>query len=35
MARSLKDFDANVRAVEEHYDGRILLAEDLACFPLD
>ena len=31
MARSLRNLDANVDAVRGAYDGRIVLAEDLAC----
>jgi ribonuclease BN (tRNA processing enzyme) len=34
MARSLRNLDANIEAVREHYDGRILVAEDLACIPI-
>ena len=34
MARSLRDLDGNVQRVKESYDGSILLAEDLACFPV-
>jgi len=31
MARSLRNLDANVDAVRDAYDGRVVLAEDLAC----
>ncbi len=34
MARSLRDLDGNVARVRDNYDGDILLAEDLACFPV-
>jgi ribonuclease BN (tRNA processing enzyme) len=34
MARSLRDLDSNVQHVAASYDGDILLAEDLACFPV-
>jgi ribonuclease BN (tRNA processing enzyme) len=35
MARSLRRLDDNVAAVEARYDGRVLLAEDLACYSMD
>ncbi len=31
MARSLRDIDRNVALVREGYDGKVILAEDLAC----
>ena len=31
MARSLRDFDANVALVRKHYDGEVVTAEDLLC----
>ncbi len=31
MARSLRELDSNVALVQERYDGRIVLAEDLMC----
>ncbi len=31
MARSLEDIDGNVTAVQRHFDGRVVLAEDLSC----
>lgn len=34
MARSLRDLEGNVASVMKSYDGGILLAEDLACFPV-
>lgn len=34
MARSLRDLEGNVAGVAKNYDGDILLAEDLACFPV-
>ena len=34
MARSLRDLDANVERVREHYKGDIVLAEDLLCVAL-
>lgn len=34
MARSLRDLDGNVQRVAANHDGDILLAEDLACFPV-
>ena len=34
MARSLRDLDANVDRVRAHYDGDVVLAEDLACVRL-
>ena len=34
MARSLRDLDGTVQHVAAGYDGDILLAEDLACFPI-
>lgn len=35
MARSLRDLDANLAAVSAGYNGRILVADDLACVGLD
>jgi hypothetical protein len=35
MARSLRDLDANIALVREHYDGPVQVAEDLMCIPLD
>ena len=35
MARSLADLDSNLAAVAARYKGRIVLAEDLACLPLE
>ncbi len=34
MARSLRDLDGNVQSVAASYDGDVLLAEDLGCFPV-
>lgn len=34
MARSLRDLDGNVGHVAKSYEGDILLAQDLACFPV-
>ncbi len=34
MARSLRDLDGNVQRVADSYDGDILLAEDLGCYPI-
>ncbi len=34
MARSLRDLDGNVQHVANGYDGDILLADDLVCFPV-
>ena len=34
MARSLRDFEGNVHHVATHYDGDILPADDLGCFPV-
>ena len=34
MARSLRDLEGNVASVASKFDGDILLAEDLACFPV-
>jgi ribonuclease BN (tRNA processing enzyme) len=34
MARSLRDLDANVDVVRGTYDGRVVLAQDLACLPV-
>ncbi len=34
MARSLRNLAGNIESVREHYDGELLLAEDLACIPL-
>jgi ribonuclease BN (tRNA processing enzyme) len=31
MARSLRDLDANIEVVRGAYEGRVILAEDLAC----
>jgi ribonuclease BN (tRNA processing enzyme) len=31
MARSLRDLESNVALIREHYDGEIVLAEDLVC----
>ena len=31
MARSLRDLDENVDQVRAHYDGEVILAQDLAC----
>ena len=35
MARSLRGLEANVLLVEERYDGRLRIAEDLLCVVLD
>ena len=35
MARSLRDFDGNVNKVRAAFDGKIVVAEDLACLRLD
>ena len=35
MARSLRGLDANLQEVRRHYKGEIVLAEDLACLPLE
>lgn len=34
MARSLRDLDANLEHVRQHYQGELALAEDLQCFPV-
>jgi ribonuclease BN (tRNA processing enzyme) len=34
MARSLRELDRNVGLVQEHYDGEVAIAEDLACVRL-
>ncbi|WP_405230200.1 MBL fold metallo-hydrolase [Lentisalinibacter sediminis] len=34
MARSLRDLDGNVDRVRKHYDGPVIAADDLDCFPL-
>ncbi len=35
MARSLRDLEGNVASVSAGYDGRVIVAEDLACVNLD
>jgi len=34
MARSLAHPEANLAQIREHFDGRIVVAEDLMCLPL-
>ncbi len=35
MARSIRNIDKNVSIIRKYYTGRIIIAEDLLCFPIE